>query len=108
MSAVSSPPKTLIIGSRGSQLALWQANYTASRLGGLGVRTQIETIKSTGTPPERPRFVRGGGKGLSTKEGEEALPRGGIDLAVHSWKALPTDNPDGLTMAAIPEREDPR
>src|SRR3954466_5878098 len=108
MSAVSSPPKTLIIGSRGSQLALWQANYIASLLGGLGVRTQIEIIKTTGDHLQTASLVQAGGKGLFTKEIEEALLSGAIDLAVHSLKDLPTDNPDGLTIAAIPEREDPR
>jgi hydroxymethylbilane synthase len=100
--------KTLIIGSRGSQLALWQANHIASRLNGLGVRTQIDIIKTTGDHLQTASLVQAGGKGLFTKEIEEALLRGAIDLAVHSLKDLPTENPEGLTIAAIPEREDPR
>jgi hydroxymethylbilane synthase len=108
MSVVSSPVKTLIIGSRGSQLALWQANHIASRLGGLGVQTRIEIIKTTGDHLQTASLVQAGGKGLFTKEIEEALLSGAIDLAVHSLKDLPTDNPDGLTVAAIPEREDAR
>src|SRR3954452_1992974 len=108
MSAVSSPVKTLIIGSRGSQLALWQANYIASRLGGLGVQTRIEIIRTTGDHLQTASLVQAGGKGLFTKEIEEALLNRTIDLAVHSLKDLPTDNPEGLTIAAIPEREDPR
>ncbi len=108
MSAIDSPVKTLIIGSRGSQLALWQANHIASRLSGLGVRTQIEIIKTTGDHLQTASLVQAGGKGLFTKEIEDALLNGSIDLAVHSLKDLPTENPKGLTIAAIPEREDPR
>src|SRR3954453_3948522 len=108
MSVVSSPATTLIIGSRGSQLALWQANYIASRLNGLGVQTRIEIIKTTGDHLQTASLVQAGGKGLFTKEIEDALLNGAIDLAVHSLKDLPTDNPDGLTIAAIPEREDAR
>jgi hydroxymethylbilane synthase len=108
MSVVSSPATTLIIGSRGSQLALWQANYIASRLSGLGVGARIEIIKTTGDHLQTASLVQAGGKGLFTKEIEEALLSGTIDLAVHSLKDLPTDNPEGLTIAAIPEREDPR
>src|SRR3954464_1745199 len=108
MSAVSSPPKTLIIGSRGSQLALWQANYIASLLGGLGVRTQIEIIKTTGDHLQTASLVQAGGKGLFTKEIEEALLSGAIDVAVHSLKDLPTEPREDLAIAAVPEREDPR
>jgi hydroxymethylbilane synthase len=108
MAVVDSPVKTLIIGSRGSQLALWQANYIASRLSGLGIRTQIEIIKTTGDHLQTASLVQAGGKGLFTKEIEEALLHRAIDLAVHSLKDLPTENPEGLTIAAIPEREDPR
>jgi hydroxymethylbilane synthase len=100
--------KTLIIGSRGSQLALWQANHIASRLNGLGIRTRIEIIKTTGDHLQTASLVQAGGKGLFTKEIEEALLSGSIDLAVHSLKDLPTENPEGLTIAAIPEREDAR
>ena len=108
MSAIGSPVKTLIIGSRGSQLALWQANHIAARLGGLGVPTRIEIIKTTGDHLQTASLVQAGGKGLFTKEIEDALLNGAIDLAVHSLKDLPTENPSGLTIAAIPEREDPR
>src|SRR3982751_3427116 len=108
MSVVSSPVKTLIIGSRGSQLALWQANHIASRLGGLGVQTRIEIIKTTGDHLQTASLVQAGGKGLFTKEIEEALLAGAIDLAVHSLKDLPTEERKDLVIAAIPEREDPR
>ena len=106
MSAVAS--KSLIIGSRGSQLALWQARHVASGLQALGVESRITVIKTTGDHLQTASLVQAGGKGLFTKEIEEALLSGEIDLAVHSLKDLPTENPAGLTIAAIPEREDPR
>ncbi len=98
----------LTIGSRGSQLALWQANYIASRLKELGVVSRIQVIKTTGDHLQTASLIQAGGKGLFTKEIEEALLAGSIDLAVHSLKDLPTETPAGLTIAAIPEREDPR
>lgn len=99
---------TLVIGSRGSQLALWQANHIASRLAGRGIETRIEIIKTTGDHLQTASLVQAGGKGLFTKEIEEALLNGSIDVAVHSLKDLPTENPPGLAIAAVPEREDPR
>ncbi len=98
----------LTIGSRGSALALWQARYVAERLREIGVDTRLEIIKTTGDFLQSVSLTKAGGKGLFTKEIEDALLRGSIDLAVHSLKDLPTQNPDGLTLAAIPEREDPR
>ncbi len=100
--------KPLVIGSRGSQLALWQARHIASRLEGAGVPTRIEIVKTTGDHLQTASLVQAGGKGLFTKEIEEALLAGIIDLAVHSLKDLPTQIPEGLIIAAIPEREDPR
>ena len=108
MPVLSSPAKTLTIGSRGSKLALWQADYVASRLHQLGASTRIEIIKTTGDHLQTASLVQAGGKGLFTKEIEEALLAGAIDLAVHSLKDLPTEMPSGLAIAAIPEREDPR
>ena len=99
--------KSLTIGSRGSQLALWQARYIESRLRALGVATRIEIIKTTGDKITDVPLAQVGGKGLFTKEIEEALLDGRIDLAVHSLKDLPTVLPDGLAIAAIPEREMP-
>lgn len=99
--------RTLVIGSRGSQLALWQANYIAARLKELGTAARIEIIKTTGDHLQTASLVQAGGKGLFTKEIEEALLEGGIDLAVHSLKDLPTELPRGLALAAIPERENP-
>jgi hydroxymethylbilane synthase len=98
----------LTIGSRGSQLALWQARWAAGRLQAHGFDTRIEIIKTTGDKITDVALSKVGGKGLFTKELEDALLEGGIDLAVHSLKDMPVDLPDGLILAAIPEREDPR
>src|SRR5216684_1715312 len=98
----------LLIGSRGSQLALWQARWIASRLAERGCETRIEIIKTTGDKIADVPLAKVGTKGLFTKEIEEALLDGRIDLAVHSLKDLPTEMPAGLTITAIPEREDPR
>jgi hydroxymethylbilane synthase len=95
----------IVIGSRGSQLALWQAKHIA---GLLKVPTRLEIIKTTGDKIQDVPLSQVGGKGLFTKEIEEALLDGRIDLAVHSLKDMPSDLPAGLTLAAIPEREDPR
>ena len=98
----------LVIGSRGSQLALWQANWIAARLAERSQETRIEIIKTTGDRITDVPLAKVGTKGLFTKEIEEALLDGRIDLAVHSLKDLPTEMPAGLTITAIPEREDPR
>src|SRR5438105_5046355 len=93
--------QSLVIGSRGSQLALWQARHIASHLEQRGTTTKIEIIKTTGDHLQTASLVQAGGKGLFTKEIEEALLAGAIDLAVHSLKDLPTENPSGLVIAAI-------
>jgi hydroxymethylbilane synthase len=98
----------LTIGSRGSQLALWQAHHIAACLKEQGVETRLEIIKTTGDKIQDVPLALVGGKGLFTKEIEEALLSGAIDLAVHSLKDMPTDLPPGLTLSAIPEREEPR
>jgi hydroxymethylbilane synthase len=95
----------IVIGSRGSQLALWQARHVASLL---NCETRIEIIKTTGDKIQDVPLSQVGGKGLFTKEIEEALLDHRIDLAVHSLKDMPSELPAGLTLAAIPEREDPR
>jgi hydroxymethylbilane synthase len=95
----------IVIGSRGSQLALWQARHIAAKL---NVETRIEIIKTTGDKIQDVPLSQVGGKGLFTKEIEEALLDRRIDLAVHSLKDMPSEIPAGLTLAAIPEREDPR
>ncbi len=99
---------TLTIGSRGSKLALWQAHWVAGRLQDQGVETRLEIIKTTGDKITGVPLAKVGTKGLFTKEIEEALLAGEIDLAVHSLKDLPTELPEGLVIAAVPEREDPR
>lgn len=101
-------PPTLTIGSRGSQLALWQAHWVQDRLRELGHDSRIEIIHTTGDKITDVALSKVGTKGLFTKEIEEALLSGAIDLAVHSLKDMPTDVPDGLTLAAMPVREDPR
>ena len=101
--------QTITIGTRGSQLALWQAEYVRKRLGHHFPDRSIErkVIKTTGDRITD-RSLVGLGKGVFTKEIEIALLDGTIDLAVHSMKDLPTDLPDGLCIASIPVREDPR
>jgi hydroxymethylbilane synthase len=101
--------RSLVIGSRGSKLALWQAEQARERLLLLNpqIDIRIEIIKTTGDVKSDPLSVIGG-KGVFTKELEDALLDGRIDLAVHSLKDLPTILPDGLTISAICEREDAR
>jgi hydroxymethylbilane synthase len=91
----------LRIGSRGSQLALWQANHIAGLLRGQGHAVEIEIIKTTGDRLQEVTFAQVGSKGMFTKEIEEALAAGRVDLAVHSLKDLPTDLPAGFALAAI-------
>lgn len=98
----------LRIGSRGSQLALWQSQWVQARLAELGVEAEIEIIRTTGDKVTDVPLAKVGSKGLFTKEIEDALLEGRVDLAVHSLKDLPTVLPDGLMLAAVPEREDPR
>lgn len=103
-----SSPGPLRIGSRGSQLALWQANHIADRLRGAGHEVAIEIIRTTGDAMQHVTFAQVGSKGMFTKEIEEALFAGRIDLAVHSLKDLPTELAEPFIIAAIPERVDPR
>ncbi len=98
----------LVIASRGSQLALWQAHWVEGQLTALGHEVRIEIIKTTGDKITDVPLAKVGTKGLFTKEIEEALLDGRADLAVHSLKDLPTELPEGLVLAAVPEREDPR
>jgi hydroxymethylbilane synthase len=87
---------------------LWQARHIAAKLEELGAETRLEIIKTTGDKIQDVPLAKVGGKGLFTKEIEEALLAGTIDLAVHSMKDMPTGVPNGLTIAAIPEREEAR
>ncbi len=104
------------IGSRGSQLALWQANHVLYALRDAGYRVELEIIRTTGDrmqqpgfiPPTDPSGLIADGKGIFIKEIEEALEEGRIDLAVHSLKDLPTKLPPQFTLAAIPKRADAR
>jgi hydroxymethylbilane synthase len=98
----------LVIGSRGSQLALWQAHWVKAQLEDLGEECRIEIIHTTGDKITDVALSKVGTKGLFTKEIEEALLDRSIDLAVHSLKDMPTDVPAGLALAAFPVREDPR
>ena len=97
----------ITIGSRGSALALWQANWVKDRLEAAGHKIQIQIIKTTGDKMQTASLAASGSKGLFIKEIEEALLAGQVDLAVHSMKDLPTNLPEGLGVAAVPEREDP-
>ena len=100
---------SLTIGTRGSQLARWQAQFVKSQLKCHfpDLEIHLKIIKTTGDTIQD-RSLVGLGKGIFTKEIENALLTGDIDLAVHSLKDLPTELPDGLCIAAIPKREDPR
>ena len=98
----------LVIGSRGSRLALWQAHWVKARLEDLGEECRIEIIHTTGDKITDVALSKVGTKGLFTKEIEEALLDRSIDLAVHSLKDMLTEVPAGLTLAAFPVREDPR
>jgi hydroxymethylbilane synthase len=98
----------LRIGSRGSQLALWQANHVASLLREKGHTVEIEVIKTTGDKITDVALAKVGTKGMFTKEIEEALAAKRVDLAVHSLKDVPTDLAQEFELAAIMKREDPR
>jgi hydroxymethylbilane synthase len=98
----------LRIGSRGSQLALWQANHIAGLLRGQGHEVEIAIIRTTGDRLQEVTFAEVGSKGMFTKEIEEALAEGRIDLAVHSLKDLPTELEHPFVIAATPTRIDPR
>lgn len=95
------------IGTRGSELALWQANHLQQELAGLGIRSELVIIKTKGDQIQHIGFDKIEGKGFFTKELEEALLAGAVDLAVHSMKDLPTTSPAGLSIAGVSYREDP-
>jgi hydroxymethylbilane synthase len=98
----------LKIGTRGSQLALWQANHIAARLRERGHEVQIEIIHTTGDKILEVTLAKVGAKGMFTKEIEAALAAGQVDLAVHSLKDLPTELSARFEIGAVPVREDPR
>src|SRR6516162_10691352 len=95
--------------TRGSALALWQANWTKNALEQRwpGLTVELVQVKTTGDKILDVPLAKIGGKGLFTKELDEALLDGRIDLAVHSLKDVPFQLPDAISFAAIPEREDP-
>ncbi len=95
------------IGTRGSDLALWQANYTKAQLERAGYTVELIIIKTTGDLTTHLSFDKIEGKGFFTKELEDALLNNEIDLAVHSMKDLPTQSPEGLKTAGISVRQNP-
>jgi hydroxymethylbilane synthase len=99
--------RKIIIGTRGSDLALWQANFVKDSLAALNIQAELKIIKTQGDRILHLSLDKLEGKGFFTKELEEELLAGTIDLAVHSHKDLPTENPPGLIIAAVSEREDP-
>ena len=96
------------IGTRGSALALWQAEHVSARLSALGHEVERRVISTTGDRVLDRRLEAVGGKGAFLKEIEDAMLAGEVDLAVHSLKDVPTVLPDGLSLCAILERADPR
>ncbi|MEM9919313.1 MAG: hydroxymethylbilane synthase [Bacteroidota bacterium] len=102
-----STTKTIVIGTRGSRLALWQAEHTLAQLKAIGVEARLEIIKTQGDKIQHLGFDKLEGKGFFTKEIEDSLLRGDIDLAVHSMKDLPTSQPEGLCISAVSYRETP-
>lgn len=100
--------KTIKIGTRDSELATWQAKTVASRLNNLGFETELVFVKSEGDLDLTTPLTDMGGKGVFTKALDDALLENRIDLAVHSYKDLPTENPLPLKVSAVLEREDPR
>lgn len=97
----------IVIGSRGSDLALWQANHVKSQLENIGCSVEIKIIVTQGDAIQHLSFDKLEGKGFFTKEIEKELLEGTIDLAVHSHKDLETNPPKGLVIAAVSERENP-
>jgi hydroxymethylbilane synthase len=101
--------KVITIGTRGSDLALWQANYLKNQLKeNCGLDAKLQIIQTTGDKITDLSFDKIEGKGFFTKELEEALLEGDIDVAVHSMKDMPTSSPAGLCLAAVSYREDSR
>lgn len=99
--------KIIRIGTRGSKLALWQAHYTQKELEKIGVASELKIIKTKGDQIQHLSFDKIEGKGFFTKEIEDSLLRGDIDVAVHSMKDLPTSSPEGLVVTAVSHRADP-
>jgi hydroxymethylbilane synthase len=99
---------SLRVGTRGSALALWQTEQLRTRLADAGVATERLEIRTTGDLVPQIPLSRIGSRALFTRQIDDAMLEGRIDLAVHSLKDLPTTLPDGIVLAAVAEREDPR
>src|SRR5438552_15983173 len=108
LSGTSSALTLIRIGSRGSRLALTQAELAAERLRGDGVEIALVPITTAGDKDRTKPFGEIGSRGVFVKEIEEALLAGRIDVAVHSAKDMTSSDTDGLVVGAYPEREDPR
>ena len=102
-----SEDKHIRIGTRGSDLALWQANHVKQQLEQLGATVSIQIISTQGDRIQDLSFDKLEGKGFFTKEIEQALLENVVDLAIHSHKDLETNPPEGLCIVAVSEREDP-
>lgn len=99
--------REIIIGTRGSDLALWQANFTKDKLERAGYSVRLRIIKTKGDRIQHLSFDKIEGKGFFTREIEDALLSGEVDLAVHSCKDMPTESPEGLKLAAFSARVSP-
>ncbi len=102
-----STTNSIRIGTRGSKLALWQARFTQKQLADIGIDSELVIIKTKGDQIQHLSFDKIEGKGFFTKEIEDALLRGDVDLAVHSMKDLPTTSPEGLCISAVSYRANP-
>ena len=96
----------LIIGTRGSELALWQAHFVQNELKKIDISSELKIINTKGDTIQHLSFDKIEGKGFFTKEIEDALLSGEVDLAVHSMKDLTTSQPEGLKLAAVSYRDD--
>lgn len=101
------PAKTLVLGTRGSKLALVQAETVAGRLRGRGFPVEVRPIKTTAEERPEESLAQIDQRDLFTRQLDEALLRGEIDLAVHSLKDIPTEVPEGIDLVAVPERHEP-
>ena len=110
MSSDNGARSSLVIGTRGSQLAMWQAEWVQARLQEIAphLSIRLERIQTSGDKILDVPLAKIGGKALFVKEIEEALMRKDIDLAVHSMKDVPSVLPEGLAIHCVPKREDPR
>jgi hydroxymethylbilane synthase len=102
-----SVPDPLVLGTRSSELALWQANFVKSKLEAQGHRAELETISTRGDESREVPISEIGDEAVFTKELDRALLAGDIHLAVHSLKDIPSTLPDGITLVAVGPREEP-